>query len=202
MAEPRILVLARAPVPGAVKTRLVPALGAAGAAALHARLLERTLATARAVPGAAVELWCTPDLEHPAFAAAAAHGATLRLQPAGDLGARMHHALASALAAGGTPLLVGCDCPALTVEDFLQAAAALADHDVVLAPAEDGGYALIGARRVTPLLFEGVEWGGARVLRQTRARLVALGWRWHELRTLWDVDRPDDLARLAEVGLG
>ncbi|RLA31853.1 MAG: glycosyltransferase, partial [Gammaproteobacteria bacterium] len=71
----------------------------------------------------------------------------------------------------------------------------------VLGPAEDGGYVLIGVRRLSPVLFEGVDWGSDRVLRQTRARLTALGWRWHELRMLWDVDRPEDLMRLGEVGL-
>jgi rSAM/selenodomain-associated transferase 1 len=201
-AARRLLVFARAPVPGLVKTRLIPALGAEGAAALHGRLLERTLATACAVAPGQVELWCTPDTGAPAFTAAAERwGVTLQRQPPGDLGARMHAALAAALDRGARALLVGCDCPALTAADLEQAFAALDTVDVVLGPAADGGYVLVGARRLSPLLFMGIDWGGPRVLRQTRARLVALGWRWHELRTLWDVDRPEDLARLAEVGL-
>lgn len=199
----RLLVFARAPVPGAVKTRLIPALGAEGAADLHARLLARTLETACAADLAPVELWCTPDADHPAFAGAAGDpGVTLRVQPAGDLGQRMRVALESTLADGGRALLVGCDCPALSVDDLAGAFTALADHDVVLGPAEDGGYVLVGARRVSPVLFDGIEWGGPRVLRQTRGRLVALGWRWHELRTLWDVDRPEDVVRCKELGLG
>ena len=199
----RLLVFARAPVPGAVKTRLIPALGAEGAADLHARLLARTLATAYAADLAPVELWCTPDADHPAFTGAAGDpGVTLRVQPAGDLGQRMRIALESTLADGGRALLVGCDCPALSVDDLAGAFTALADHDVVLGPAEDGGYVLVGARRVSPVLFDGIEWGGPRVLRQTRGRLVALGWRWHELRTLWDVDRPEDVVRCKELGLG
>ena len=71
----------------------------------------------------------------------------------------------------------------------------------MLVPAEDGGYALIGVRRVARTLFEGVDWGGARVLAQTRRRLKRLGWRWTELRTVWDVDRPDDVRRLRKSGL-
>ncbi len=198
----RLLVFARAPVPGAVKTRLIPALGPDGAAELHARLLERTLETAHAAACAPVELWCTPDLDHPAFEAAAGrYGVTLRTQPPGDLGQRMQQALAATLADAGRAVLVGCDGPALTPQDLADAFTALDDHDVVLGPAEDGGYVLIGARRVSPVLFDGIEWGGPRVLRQTRGRLVALGWRWHELRMLWDVDRPDDLDRLSELGL-
>jgi hypothetical protein len=201
-AARRLLVFARAPVPGLVKTRLIPALGAAAAAALYGRLLERTLATACVVAPGQVELWCTPDTGAPAFAAAAERwGVSLHPQPPGDLGVRMHTALAAALDRGARALLVGCDCPALTADDLEQAFAALDADDVVLGPAADGGYVLVGARRLSPLLFMGIDWGGPRVLRQTRARLVALGWRWHELRTLWDVDRPEDLARLAEVGL-
>ncbi|MDX1595207.1 MAG: TIGR04282 family arsenosugar biosynthesis glycosyltransferase, partial [Gammaproteobacteria bacterium] len=198
----RLLVFARAPVAGAVKTRLQPALGAAGAAALHRRLLERTVATACAAGVAPVELWCAPDRSHPAFAELAGRGdVTLRNQPSGDLGRRMHDALHDVLDGAGRAVLVGCDCPALTGDDLRAAFAALDAHDVVLGPAEDGGYVLVGARRVARPLFDGVEWGGPRVLRQTRARLVALGWRWHELRTFWDVDRPADLPRLREVGL-
>ena len=199
----RLLVFARAPVPGAVKTRLVPTLGPEGAADLHSRLLERTLQTACATALAPVELWCTPDTAHPAFTAASTRlDVKLRAQPEGDLGRRMLAALESALADGDRALLVGCDCPALTADDLAEAFAALADHDVVLGPAEDGGYVLVGARRVSPVLFDGIEWGGPRVLHQTRGRLVALGWRWHELRTLWDVDRPEDVVRCKELGLG
>jgi rSAM/selenodomain-associated transferase 1 len=203
MAERCLQVFARAPVAGEVKSRLIPALGADGAAALHARLLERTLATAAALDGVRLELWCAPDQGHPAFAAAAERlPLTLHTQGQGGLGARMHAALADGLDRHDRVVLVGCDCPARTADDLEAAFASLAGHDVVLGPVEDGGYTLVGARRVTPVLFDGVDWGGDRVLRQTRARLVALGWRWHELPVSWDVDRPGDLARLAEVGLG
>jgi glycosyltransferase A (GT-A) superfamily protein (DUF2064 family) len=71
--------------------------------------------------------------------------------------------------------------------------------DAVLAPAEDGGYALIALRRVSPRLFADIDWGGPRVMAQTRERLAALGWRWRELPTLWDVDRPEDVARLRRL---
>ncbi len=193
---------ARAPVPGAVKTRLIPALGATGAAALYAQLLERTLTTTCTAAVAPVDLWCAPDSGDPAFATAKVRwGVILHDQTQGDLGERMHQALGAALKGGQRAVLVGCDCPALSAADLDAAFAALDDHDVVLGPAEDGGYALIGVRRLSPVLFEGIEWGGDRVLRQTRSRLVALGWRWHELPMLWDVDRPEDLTRLGDVGL-
>jgi rSAM/selenodomain-associated transferase 1 len=193
-----ILVFAKAPVPGEVKTRLIPALGAAGAAALHERLTDGALATAAAAGVGPVELCCAPDTSHPALAALArTHGATLAEQGAGDLGGRMHAAFRRALAGAPAAIVIGCDCPALTAQHLRAAAAALArGADAVLAPAEDGGYVLIGLARAEPSLFAGIAWGGPDVLERTRARLAALAWRWQELETLWDVDRPEDLARL------
>ena len=193
-----ILVFAKAPVAGAVKTRLIPALGAAGAAALHERLTAQALATAAAAAIGPVELCCAPDASHPVLAALArAHGATLAEQGPGDLGDRMHGAFERALARAPAAIVIGCDCPALAPRHFREAAAALAGGaDAVLAPAEDGGYVLIGLARVAPSLFAGIGWGGPDVLEHTRERLRALGRRWRELETLWDVDRPADLARL------
>ena len=193
-----ILVFAKAPVPGEVKTRLIPALGAAGAAELHERLVDRTLATAAAAATGPVELCCAPDAAHPALAALArAHGATLAGQGPGDLGDRMHAAFRRALAGAPAAIVIGCDCPALTPEHLRAAAAALGGgHDAVLAPAEDGGYVLIGLTHASASLFDGISWGGPTVMAETRERLAALGWRWQELETLWDVDRPQDLARL------
>ena len=93
---------------------------------------------------------------------------------------------------------VGTDCPALEARDLRRAARALAGGcDAVIAPAEDGGYPLIGLRRVSPRLFENIAWGGPDVFARTAGQLDRLGWRWRRLRTLWDVDRPEDLARLA-----
>lgn len=193
-----VIVFARAPVPGAAKTRLIPALGAVGAAALHERLVARTLATAAAAAAGPVELCCAPDASDPALAALArTHGASLTAQGAGDLGDRMHAAFRRALAGSPAAIVVGCDCPALAPRHFREAAAALAGGaDAVLAPAEDGGYVLVGLARAEPSLFAGIGWGGPDVLEHTRERLRALGWRWRELETLWDVDRPADLARL------
>ncbi|HTO47287.1 MAG TPA: TIGR04282 family arsenosugar biosynthesis glycosyltransferase [Burkholderiales bacterium] len=193
-----VLVFAKAPVHGAVKTRLIPVLGAAGAAALHERFVDRALATAAAAATGPVELCCAPDAPHPALAALArAHGATLAKQGPGDLGDRMHAAFRRALAGAPAAIVIGCDCPALTPEHLCDAATALVSgHDAVIAPAEDGGYVLIGLRRAERSLFDGIGWGGTTVLEETRTRLAALGWRWRELETLWDVDRPEDVVRL------
>jgi hypothetical protein len=118
-------------------------------------------------------------------------------QGPGDLGKRMHRALARALRDHESAILIGSDCPVLAASDLRAAAQALqGGASAVLSPAEDGGYALIGLRRNSRRLFSGIDWGGAQVLAQTRRRLGQLGWGWKELRTLWDVDRPEDVARL------
>jgi glycosyltransferase A (GT-A) superfamily protein (DUF2064 family) len=93
-------------------------------------------------------------------------------------------------------VLIGCDCPGLDGEDLGEALSALREgYDAVVGAAEDGGYVLLGLRHPAPALFAGMAWGSGRVLMDTRTRLHALGWRWHELKTHWDVDRPEDLER-------
>ena len=94
-------------------------------------------------------------------------------------------------------LLIGTDCPALTPQHLIDASNALDCHDAVITPAEDGGYVLLGLKRCPPEIFAGVNWGSEHVLAQTRDRLAALRWSWHEQPALWDVDRPADFERLA-----
>jgi rSAM/selenodomain-associated transferase 1 len=184
-----------------VKTRLVPLLGERGAARLHARMIESTLRIARAARFGQVELHCAPDARHPLFGRLARrYSVTLRVQVRGDLGARMLASCKRALRTANAVVLVGTDCPVLRAADLQAAARALGEGaDAVFSPAEDGGYALIGLRRVSPQLFSGIEWGGNSVLSETRRRLRALRWRWRELRTVWDVDRPEDYRRLARL---
>jgi rSAM/selenodomain-associated transferase 1 len=198
-----VIVFARAPHPGAVKTRLVPPLAPEEAAALHARLVKRTLETARAASFRRIELHGTPDINDPFFRFCAGHFAVaLAAQAGGDLGARMLAAFASALATHPRALLLGSDCPALTARHLRQADRALREGaDAVFIPCEDGGYALIGLQRAEARLFDGIAWGGENVMADTRTRLTRLGWRWRELETLWDVDRPQDYERLLASGL-
>ena len=114
----------------------------------------------------------------------------------------MYRAFERTLRSHPYAVLIGSDCPALSRADLRAAARALrAGADAVLSPAADGGYALIGLRRVSRRLFDGIPWGGPQVMEQTRRRLKALRWRWRELRTLWDVDRPEDVARLRKSRL-
>ena len=195
------VVFAKAPQAGRVKTRLTAAIGAHEAARLHARLLDRTIATARAAGCGTVELHGSPAGHAWMRALARRHSIGLREQAQGDLGKRMGAALRSGLRTHSRVILVGSDCPVLCAGDLRRAAALLRACPAVLAPAEDGGYPLIGLSRWSATLFEGIAWGSDCVFRQTRERLDALGWRWRALRTLWDVDRPEDLARLRETGL-
>lgn len=199
-AEPptNVAVFGRAPVAGQAKTRMIPLLGAEGAAALQRRLIERTLATACAVARARVTLWVAGDAAHPFITDVAARfGIPLAEQQGVDLGERMNHAFE---AAGVPLLLIGTDCPQLSCADLAAAAAALATNDVVLQPATDGGYVLIGLNRPQPPLFESIDWGGPEVLRQTRERTATLGLRCALRPALDDLDTPADLQRALAAG--
>jgi rSAM/selenodomain-associated transferase 1 len=195
--QPRVAVFAKAPVPGYAKTRLIPKLGANGAADVQAKFIQQTLATVCSVTAFETSLWCAPDGHHPFFLACAdAFNVPLVAQPSGDLGTKMDSAFVM-LASNATPLvLVGTDCPALTAQHIADAHAALLQgDDAVFIPSEDGGYALIGLRQSQPSLFVGVPWSTAAVMGVTRQRLLTQGLRWRELTTLWDVDDASDHER-------
>ena len=201
MNEPvAVAVLAKAPIAGFAKTRLIPVLGARGAAVLQERLVERAVETACAAAIGPVTLWTTPDESHPVFQSIGARlGITLARQADGDLGARM---LAAITAANTCVLLIGSDCPALTLDHLRAAADVLRDRaPAVVIPAEDGGYALIGLRTSEPALFSDMPWSTSLVMNETRRRLRTLGLTWHEPVTLWDVDLPQDLERMRGIGL-
>jgi uncharacterized protein len=202
VARAAVAVFARAPVPGEAKTRLIPSLGSTGAARLQTAFIRRTLRTATDAAVGPVSLWCAPDCADPLFATCRDdYGVALASQQGADLGARMLHAF-TVLCANRPAVLIGTDCPALTVDTLRAAAAALAQgEDAVFIPAEDGGYVLIGLARPVAALFHGVAWGSDRVMDESRQRLRAAGLRWRELAPLWDVDRPGDLARLRASGI-
>jgi uncharacterized protein len=194
----RIAVMARAPVAGQAKTRLIPALGAAGAATLAARLLAHAVAQAAGAQLGPVTLWTTPDTLHPAFVQAQqGHAVALAVQGPGDVGARMLQVFASSFANSRTPLLLmGTDIPGLTFEVLRNAAAALQNHDAVFVPTLDGGYALVGLQAPAPSLFTHMPWSTPQVMAQTRLRLKAAGLSHHELPALRDIDEPADLQHL------
>jgi rSAM/selenodomain-associated transferase 1 len=195
---PALLIFAREPVAGEVKTRLAAALGTEAAATIYRELIDATFAYAVAARTqrivADIELWCTPDPASPFFIALAArHGASRHAQDEGNLGDRMSAALVDALARAPAALLIGTDCPALGVAGLAVAAAALGRADVVLGPAEDGGFVLVGVR--VPIRFDGVRWSTAHTLADTRESFKREGVRWVELPMCWDVDEPADLER-------
>jgi uncharacterized protein len=190
-----IAILAKAPLPGRVKTRLVPVLGPEGAARLQRALVARTVETACRAGTGPVTLWTDLDPDHEIFTALASRF-DLAPQHDGDLGARM----LAAIAAEPT-LVIGNDCPALTPHHLREAAAALREgNDAVVIPAEDGGYVLIGLRKPQPALFAAMRWSVPTVLAETRGRLAQCGLKARELASLWDVDVPEDLARLSQPG--
>ncbi|MCW8840816.1 MAG: TIGR04282 family arsenosugar biosynthesis glycosyltransferase [Gammaproteobacteria bacterium] len=196
-----LLVFARAPVPGEAKTRLIPALGAEGAAALQQRLLDDTLRMAADVAECELQLWCSPDTTHPAFVRIAeAYPLTRYRQRGKGLGERMAHALEQALAQSPFAIIIGTDCPELDANAIRECIDKLTSGcEAVIGPAADGGYYLLGLSRFEPSLFLGVDWGSDRVLAQTLERIEHLGMRYARLSLRHDLDRPEDLPRFPEL---
>jgi rSAM/selenodomain-associated transferase 1 len=194
-----VIVFAKAPVASYAKTRLIPALGAQGAADLAERLMHAALAQAIEAQIGPVELCVTPDRRHASFAAAVQrHGIALTEQGEGDLGERMARALARVLQTQAHALLIGTDAPRLDAAYLRAAARALQDADAVFGPAADGGYTLVGLNRPQPDLFSGMHWSHHQVMAHTRLRLAQAKLRHVELPVLHDVDEPADLAHLAQ----
>lgn len=166
-----LVVFARSPEPGRVKTRLIPALGAEGAARLYAGLLAQALDVARAAPVSTRTVYVDDATSLPWFAAQ--QGVRCRVQVQGDLGLRMHEACTDALADHAAVLLMGSDLVDVSALDVALAARWLGDDaEVVLGPVADGGYWLVGLRAPQPALFDGIAWGTGDVYTQTVARLA------------------------------
>jgi rSAM/selenodomain-associated transferase 1 len=192
-----LLVFGREPRPGHVKTRLIPALGADGAAVLYRAMLQHSLQTGGQVMVERRSLWLDAwPAGRQTLTEAEDLGFVVNKQSDGSLGERMAHALEAALRGVDSALLIGSDCPAISPAYLERAFAELARHDAVLGPAADGGYVLIGLRQADARVFDGINWGSDLVLRQTRDRLQGMNWRWAELPTLQDIDEPADLAEL------
>ena len=187
---PRVSVFARLPVPGEVKTRLIPALGAEGAARLYARLLAMTVAAVRE-SGLGFELRVTGG-EPAMFRSIYGDDVAVVPQGEGDLGARMARVDPPAL-------IIGSDCPAMSAPLLKAAAGALADRDVVIGPATDGGYYLIGFTRPVPFLFADMEWSTPGVFSETLARLARQQIAPAILPELSDIDTGEDLVRWPEL---
>ncbi|MDA3919409.1 MAG: TIGR04282 family arsenosugar biosynthesis glycosyltransferase [Salinisphaera sp.] len=206
-----LAVFAKPLVPGQVKTRLIPSVGAEGAVRIQRAMLWQTLATAHDVAGGQISLWVADNPDHPTLHPFRdAFAPIMRTQHGHDLGTRMRSAMATLLQENARVLLVGSDCPVLSVNNVREAVAAFDDDrtDAVFIPVEDGGYVLIGLRSwpgrhetVLDAVFNGIPWSTNQVMAQTRLQLVAAGLGWSELPTLWDVDRPEDLQRAEVLGI-
>lgn len=190
-----IAILAKAPVAGRVKTRLIPALGAEGAADLARAMLEDTLSSAAGADIGPPLLCTDPSPDHDDWRGLIPEGTATMAQGEGDLGQRLALVARTVLATEPV-LLIGTDCPELTPDRLRGAWTALRDHDAAIHPARDGGYALLGLARFHPSLFEGIAWSSASVAADTIARIRALGWSLHVGETLQDVDEPEDLPAL------
>lgn len=192
------IVLTKAPIPGLVKTRLIPALGKQGACDIYLQLLARLEGTLKKLVGKThcqVALWVAGDASHYAFKPWS-DLATFYPQPEhGDLGVKMAMAVKSALARGYLPILIGVDVPDLDEAYLLNCLEAFSDHDLVISPAEDGGYGLLGMKQFYRELFEGKLWGGNSVFSATRKDIEEQKISVAYLPMVWDVDEPEDVHR-------
>ncbi|HXF17181.1 MAG TPA: TIGR04282 family arsenosugar biosynthesis glycosyltransferase [Burkholderiales bacterium] len=197
MKTVRIVIFAKAPIAGAVKTRLIPALGAQGAARLAHRMLTHTVAEAVAAGAGPVELCVSPSPIASVWQSVAlSTNVSWSDQSHGDLGTRMARAVRRVTEAGESIVLIGTDCPQLDRSLLRAAASSLQHYDATISPTTDGGYVLLGLRRYDPALFRDIVWSTPTVASETLSRLTQLGWTVQHNPIVRDIDQPDDLAYL------
>lgn len=198
-----ILVFTKYPVPGQSKTRLIPALGAEGAADLQRWMTRSLLST---IDDYTQEKLTTTEIYHTGGCEASMRSwlgvkRIYKQQSEGDLGQKMFAAISDHLSDKRSILLIGSDCPAVSSSHLFAAFAALRRHDIVLGPAHDGGYYLIGAGKTVTAeilapVFTNIPWGDDGVLKRTLEKAADLNLSWHLLPKLHDIDTPDDLKYL------
>ena len=193
----RIIVFAKEPVAGHVKTRLARDIGDEAALRIHQEMVNETVAMASQSALAKLELYVSENLQHPLFQSIAKQqGIQVYLQQGSNLGERMFSALNESLGNASYCILIGTDCPVMSADYIEQAFDALEQgQDVVIGPAEDGGYVLIGASRVEACWFNNIDWGSQRVLEQSRQALISSAANFQQLQPLWDIDQLSDLQR-------
>jgi len=197
MTKSALLVFTRAPVPGQTKTRLIPLLGAEGAAEFHKTVLQSTLVAANASDFGAVEIWSVTGNDHPFLTQCGLdYSCAMKIQQGNDLGERMHHATSITLAVNSFVVLIGSDCPAITIDILNQSYQHLSNgKDAVLGPSKDGGYYLIGLKKMNSRIFQDITWGEGNVAERTRQNFTDLGLDYVELEELDDIDIPEDYQR-------
>lgn len=196
-AKECLILFTRYPEPGKTKTRLIPALGAEGAATLQRQMTEQKLAEVNQIQAfypLSVEVHFAGGNEQ-LMQEWLGSSLVYRRQSEGDIGDRMASAFQLSFAAGmNAVVVIGTDCPDLNAPLMAEAFQLLRQHDLVLGPALDGGYYLIGLRRLIPELFTGIPWSTAEVLQQTITIAKRLGLTVAKLPLLSDIDRPEDLS--------
>ncbi|MCZ6829395.1 MAG: TIGR04282 family arsenosugar biosynthesis glycosyltransferase [Gammaproteobacteria bacterium] len=195
MADSTLLIqFAKSAVPGSVKTRLVPPLTTQQAADLHTSMVVHTCATLCGAGLGEVQLWLSGEQQQPLLQSCREVGNfSQRQQCRGDLGKKLAHAVQAGLSHSERVIVVGSDAPAIDAAYLHAADRALDTTDVVLGPAWDGGYVLLGLKRFARHLFMGIEWGTDSVLEDTLQRVEELAWSCSLLAELRDIDRPEDL---------
>ena len=195
----RIVIFAKLPAAGFAKTRLIPALGAEGAARLAQQMLHHTVREALAAAVGTVELCVTPSPDEPEWRQQKLpHEVYWSCQGEGDLGDRLSRAAQRTLQSGESILLIGTDCPALNAKKIKEAADALSHSDAVLIPATDGGYVLLGVNQFHEALFNNMAWSTAMVFDKTMVRIQQLEWTATVLPACHDIDEPSDLPYLPQ----
>lgn len=196
-----ILVFAKAPIAGNVNTRLIPDIGVAAATQLQEELIHLRLEDLSKKNLCEVELWCSPDSNHTYFHdCKKLYGVTLFNQQGDNLGARMSSAIKESLQRFRRVILVGTDAPSLTIDQIEEAINKLDEtKDVVIAPAEDGGYVLIGMNQYCDAIFKSVPWGTGEVLSCTREKIKKNNLIADELKLCWDIDRVEDYQRYKKM---
>jgi len=192
-----ILVYAKAPVEGAVNTRLIPDIGIQAATKLQYDLIHQRLSMLENARLCSVYLMCAPDTQHECFQQCnEKYSITLSAQSGSDLGERMFNGIRHALLQFKYCIVIGTDAPALDETMIRRAIDILhSGKDVVFVPAEDGGYVLVGLQHPYDFLFRQISWGSSKVMQQSRNQLDSHGIPYTEMSTCWDVDRLDDYQR-------
>ncbi len=191
--QKQLIIFVKSPVPGKCKTRLTPYLSAEQACEFYKKLINTCFANISLLNKIDIAIYAYPDTQNPYIKnLAQTHSTSLHIQQGHNLGDRMHNAIKASLQTYDKSVLIGTDCPVLNHTYINQAFEALEQHDMVLGPAKDGGYVLIGATKIDAGLFSGIHWGTDTVLQQSIENNKVAGYTTHLLNTLWDIDVPED----------
>ena len=199
----RLIMMTRAPVAGQVKSRLAKSIGNRRAAAVYRNMMQAQISKLLAANICPLELHVCPQVRHPFFIAMRRGGVVrVERQQGNNLGSQMHHAIRSGLQRAEAVILIGADVPGISVEQIEQVCTLLSSRDeLIIMPADDGGYGLLGMRKVDAGLFRAVHWGTQRVCKQTLRRATQLGINYRLFSSCYDIDYQRDLARLRKLGI-